>query len=196
MPSRYLFDSDVLIASARLHYSPAYCQAFWDWLTAGHKANLFFSIDKVKDELMVGKTDPLSAWAQAPAMNGFFLPSDSAIGQWKGLTNFATNPAKQFTDGAQKKFLAEDKADAWLIAYAADTGNYVIVTNEVSAPLSKAEIKLPDAAAALQVKSVKLFDIMKLHAGHNFSLKALPIPAAAAGPALKMPVSASAAPTV
>ena len=87
MPSsmRYLFDSDVLIASARLHYAPAYCQLFWDWLSAGHKAGLFFS------------------------------------------------------------------------------------ANEKSEPNSKKDIKLPDAALWLGVKTVKLFDLLQQYAGHNFA---------------------------
>lgn len=69
---RYLFDSDVLIASARLHYAPAYCQLFWDWLSAGHKAGLFFSIDKVKGELLDGQQDPLNQWVALPEHKKFF----------------------------------------------------------------------------------------------------------------------------
>jgi hypothetical protein len=175
MPSRiqYLFDSDVLIASARLHYSPAYCQVFWDWLTDGHKSEIFFSIDKVKGELLDGQKDPLNAWANSSDMDDFFLPSLSALVQWQKITTYAVNPAKQFTEAAKEKFLNGDKADAWLIAYAAQHGNFVIVTNEVSAKHSKKEIKLPDAAEEFGIKTVKLFDIMQLHAGHNFSLKSL-----------------------
>ena len=175
MPSRirYLFDSDVLIASARLHYSPAYCQVFWDWLADGHKSGLFFSIDKVKGELLDGKKDPLNAWAESDDMEDFFLPSLSSIGQWKKITAYALDPAKQFTVAAQNKFMNSEKADAWLIAYAAQYGNFVIVTNEVSAKQSKKEIKLPDAAEAFGISTVKLFDIMQGYAGHNFSLKPL-----------------------
>lgn len=173
MPSRtrYLFDSDVLIASARFHYSPAYCQIFWDWLAARHKAGLFYSIDKVKNELLDGDKDPLNEWAGSADLANFFHASLSALPQWKKISGFALDPAKGFTPAAKSKFLDAEKADAWLIAYAAQNGNFVIVTNEVSAPNSKADIKLPDAAAWLGVKTVKLYDILQIHAGHNFTFK-------------------------
>lgn len=173
MPSRtrYLFDSDVLIASARLHYSPTYCQAFWDWLAVGHKAGLFYSIDKVKGELLDGDKDQLNEWASSDGLTGFFQTSLPALGQWKKISGFAFDPAKGFTDAAKNKFLDAGKADAWLIAHAAHHGNFTIVTNEVPAPNSKSSIKLPDAAAWLGVKTAKLYDILQVHAGHNFSLK-------------------------
>lgn len=172
MPNRirYLFDSDVLITSARLHYSPAYCQAFWDWLTAGHKIGQFYSLDKVKKELLNGDKDPLNEWAGAEELSEFFQASLPALGQWKKISRFALDPAKGFGEAAKSKFLDADKADAWLIAYAAQN-DFVIVTNEVSAPHSKKDVKLPDAAAWLGVKTVKLYNILRIHAGHNFTLK-------------------------
>ena len=163
---RYLFDSDVLISAARLHYAPAHCQIFWDWLSAGHQAGLFFSIDKVRDELQVGKDDVLKAWAEQNA--AFFKPSLTSLPMWGKLTRMAADPQRGFKVGAIKKFNDEKLADAWLIALAAQAG-FVLISNEVSAPLSKAAIKLPDAAEWLEVKTAKLFDIFKLHAGHNFS---------------------------
>lgn len=171
--TRYLFDSDVLISSARLYYAPAYCQAFWDWLTAGHEAGLFYSIDKVKSELLNGDEDPLHKWALTDSLSDFFQKSLPALAQWPRITEFASCPEKNFTEAAKTKFLDVNKADAWLIAYAAHHGNYVIVTNEVPAPYSKHSIKLPDAAEQLAVKTAKLHQICNIYAGHNFSLKAV-----------------------
>jgi hypothetical protein len=183
MPSRtrYLFDSDVLIASARLHYAPAYCQVFWDWLAAGYKAGIFYSLDKVKDELLDGNDDPLAAWATDNS--GFFLPSLVSLPVWATLSKIANDSAKQFKPAAKQKFLDHEKADAWLIAFAAHQKDYVIVTNEKSEPMSKASIKLPDAAGWVGVKTVKLFDVLQAHAGHNFSPKLMSAVAAAMGAA-------------
>lgn len=185
MPSRtrYLFDSDVLIASARLHYAPAYCQVFWDWLASGHKAGLFFSIDKVKSELLDGDKDHLKAWADANP--GFFQSSSDSLPYWGKLSTIANDPAKQYKPAAKKKFLDLEKADAWLIAHAAHQGNFVIITNEKSEPQSKREIKLPDAAGWLSVKTVKLFDVLRAHAGHNFSPKLMTAVASAISAAAK-----------
>ncbi|MBA8736924.1 DUF4411 family protein [Chromobacterium violaceum] len=167
---RYLFDSDVLISSARLHYSQNYCQIFWDWLVAGHEAGLFFSIDKVKNELVNGLEDNLSKWVQSPKVNNFFQPSLPSLAQWRNLSIMANDPEKSYKESAKNKFLDVERADAWLIAYAAHSGNFLIVTNEVSRPESKSDIKLPDAASWLNVKTVKLYDLLHKYAVDNFTL--------------------------
>lgn len=166
--TRYLFDSDVLISSARLHYAPRYCQAFWDWLSAGHRAGVFFSIDKVKKELLDGDDDdPLNAWANDLGHENFFQSSLSSLPLWGKLSKITHD--HQCKPVARSKFLNADKADAWLISHAAYHGNFVIITNEQSAPFSQSEIKLPDAATWLNVKTANLFDVLQLHAGHNFA---------------------------
>ena len=78
---RYLFDSDVLIGAARLHYSPMFCEAFWAWIVAGHKAGYFYSIDKVKDELLDGDEDPLQEWSKQAELADFFNASLPSIAQ-------------------------------------------------------------------------------------------------------------------
>lgn len=171
--TRYLFDSDVLIASARLHYAPAYCELFWDWLSAGHTAGIFFSIDKVKGELLDGHQDPLNKWVALPAHKNFFQSSLASLSKWKDLSVRANDPVAGFTPGAKNKFLDQSKADAWLISHAAHHGNFVIVTNEKSEPNSKKDIKLPVAALWLGVNTVKLFDLFQHFAGHNFMPKGM-----------------------
>ncbi len=170
-PVRYLFDSDVLMTSGRLHYQIDFCQSFWDWLEEGHKRGIFFSIDKVKNELLDGSGDPLRKWADSPNLTEFFKPSGSGMSVWPTLTSHAMDPSKNFKEIAKTKFLNNDKADAWLIAFASKHGNYKIVTNEKSEPASKKDIKLPDAASWVGVQTLNLYDILKLHAGHNFSFK-------------------------
>ncbi|QOJ22936.1 MAG: DUF4411 family protein [Gammaproteobacteria bacterium] len=32
------------------HYSPSFCQAFWEWIVAGNNNSVFFTIDRVADE--------------------------------------------------------------------------------------------------------------------------------------------------
>lgn len=171
---RYLFDSDVLIASARLHYHPNYCEAFWDWVADGYKAGIFYSIDKVRNELLDGDKDPLQKWADSPALKGFFQPSMQALPRWKELTDFAVDPRRAFKEGAKAKFLNQEKADAWLIAHAAHHKEFTIITNEVSAPMSKAEIKLPDASAWLNVPTGKIHPLLHQFAQSNFKFRLPP----------------------
>lgn len=166
---RYLFDSDVLISSARLHYHPNYCGAFWDWIAAGHQAGIFYSIDKVKDELLNGDEDPLSGWAESPILAGFFQKSIASLPYWGPLTVHANDPKRKYKDSAKAKFLNADKADAWLISHAAHNKNFTIVTNEVSAPESKREIKLPDASKWLEVPTITIHPVLHKFAKANFT---------------------------
>jgi hypothetical protein len=166
---RYLFDSDVLISSARFHYHPNYCQAFWEWIAAGYQAGLFFSIDKVKNELLDGDKDPLHVWAESPALKGFFQNSLPSLPVWGKLSQEANNPSRKFMMAAKTKFLNADKADAWLIAHAAHNKNFTIITNEVSAPNSIRDIKLPDASAWLDVPTTKIHPVLHKFAKANFS---------------------------
>lgn len=166
---RYLFDSDVLISSARLHYHPNYCEAFWEWLTAGYQAGLFFSIDKVRDELLDGDKDPVRAWAESPALKGFFQSSLPSLPLWGKLSQEANSPARNFLMAAKTKFLNADKADAWLIAHAAHHQNFTIITNEKSEPNSKRDIKLPDASAWLNVPTTRIYPVLHKFAKSNFS---------------------------
>jgi hypothetical protein len=169
---RYLFDSDVLISAARLHYHPNYCLAFWEWLAAGHKAGIFYSIDKVRDELLDGDKDPLQTWASSPDLKNFFQPSTPSLPLWKQLSVFATDPKRDFKEAAKTKFLNAAKADAWLIAHAAHNKDFTIITNENSEPASKKDIKLPDASAWLQVPTTKIHPVLQRFAHSNFSFKA------------------------
>jgi hypothetical protein len=167
---RYLIDSDVLITSKNLYYRPDYCEAFWTWIVSGHAAGRLFSIDKVKQELLNGnKEDPLHQWAQNDALENFFLGSATSTPKWKDLASWAVKG--NYLQAAKDKFLNASSADAWLIAVAAAEGDCVIVTNETSAPQSQKNIKLPDAAAALNVKTISLFELLQGKAHKTFEYK-------------------------
>ena len=168
---RYLLDTDVLGTSKRIHYHPDFCQLFWDWVDAGHNGGTFYSVDKVQDELLGGnEKDLLHQWCKRPDLANFFLPTKQATAKWGELANWVKT--KQYLPAALAKFLAVKSADAWLIAYAALSPGWTIVTNEVAAPDAKKDIKLPDAAAALGVKTMNLSQLLKAHAKANFTYSA------------------------
>ncbi|MFZ6641308.1 DUF4411 family protein [Undibacterium sp. TC4M20W] len=167
--TRYLLDSDVLISAKNLHYNPKFCGVFWSWINEAHNAGNLFSVDKVKNELLSGgDKDVLYEWATRTNLSSFFLKTNQCAKQWGALSAWAHSPAKAFKEVAKAKFLDIESADAWLIAYAAEHKDCVIVTNEVSAPFSKSSIKLPDAAAHLGVKTTTIFDLLCRHSGSNF----------------------------
>lgn len=168
---RYLLDSNVLIAAKSLYYKPGFCTVFWSWIDDAHSGGQVFSIDKVKKELMAGDADDhLVGWA-AERGEEFFLPTKGTLYQWRHLAEWAENRTPAFKESAKEKFLQAEAADAWLIAFAAHHGDYTIVTNEVSRPDSKKSIQLPDAAAALRIPTISLFDLLDTCAHNNFSFR-------------------------
>lgn len=171
---RYLLDSDALIAAKNLHYRPDFCQGFWEWIEHGCLAQKLFSIDTVYKELRSGDpTDFLHGWSkQVNDDNGFFLSTKGCLGEWGRLVNWVTS--KNYRQGAIDKFLNPEAADAWLIAFALsnqDINKYTIVTNEASAPLSFKSIKLPDAAKAMGIPVMGLYDLLSKHGPNNFKFQ-------------------------
>jgi hypothetical protein len=170
--ARFLLDSDVLITAKNLHYNPKFCANFWLWVTHGFQHGFIYSIDKVRDELLNGKDDdPLRGWASQAALDGFFLNSLPSTPKWQLLASWAVERQPPFQAAAQDKFLDVKSADAWLIAFAANDPGFVIVTNEQPAPESRKSIKLPDAAAAVGVQTMSLFDVLSMHAVGDFAFK-------------------------
>lgn len=170
---KYLLDTDVLVASRRIHYQPGFCQAFWSWVDAGFSNEVLFSIDKVKDEIANGhESDPLSEWAKQAKLKSFFLSTKGVAAKWAEIATWAQNRVPEYSNGAKNKFLSASGADAWLIAFAAANPGYTVVTNEVPAPESKNDIKLPDAAKALGVRTINLIQLLQTHAHNNFTFRA------------------------
>lgn len=173
---RYLLDSDSLIAAKNLHYQPSFCQGFWEWINEGNAVGKVFSIDLVYKELLSGnESDFLNTWSKDKNTNGdFFLSTKNCMSKWAKVTQWAQE--ENFKESALNKFLDQNAADAWLIAFAlskkkTEDVKYTIVTNEVSAPNSKSSIKLPDAASAMGVPVIKLYDLLNLHAEKYFNFK-------------------------
>ncbi len=168
----YLIDTDVLVVSSRIHYDPGFCKAFWDWIDVGFDSGMFFSIDKVKDELSSGhEDDVLKQWSKRTKLKNFFLPTKVATSKWADIANWAQTKTPEYLPAAKAKFLNVKSADAWLVAYSAHHSNFEIVTNERAEPNSRKDIKLPDAAKAQGVVAINLAQLLKTHAFNNFTFR-------------------------
>jgi len=53
----YLLDSNVFIQAKNSHYGYAICPGFWDWILQSRAIDRVFTIETVRDELMVGNDD-------------------------------------------------------------------------------------------------------------------------------------------
>lgn len=172
---KYLFDSDALIVASNQHYSPNFCQAFWEWIVAGNNNSVFFTIDKVANECN-RKKDYLHDFIEKN--NGSFVKntnSSDILGRYSEIqiwanTIWVKGKDMNKTKKALEVFALEKTADPWLIAYAS-IYNYQIISNEVPNLNSQSSVKLPDAAQAFGVSVVKLHEVLNIYSGHNFSFK-------------------------
>lgn len=168
--TRYLIDANVFIQAKNFHYRFDFCLAFWEWLNDGYQVDIIYSIDKVRKELKNGKAeDKARLWAES--MPGDFFLDDvkdpqvmqaySQLMQW-AVTN------THYKQQAKEEFARFEVADAFLIA-TAKAHDYTLVTHELSNPQSKKRILIPDAANAMQVDSIQIYDLLSRHAKDNFT---------------------------
>jgi len=140
---RYILDADVLITAKNQYYAFDLCPGFWSSLIHFHGEGYINSIDKVKNELLMGTdTDNLVQWVKRHVPSGFFIDTDNGdvAAAYTDVMLWVQRHPNYF-DYAKAKFATG--ADGWLVAYAMVHG-VVVVTNEQPRPEAKREIKLPD----------------------------------------------------
>lgn len=156
----YIIDSDVFITAKNAYYAFDICPGFWDSLTDQHQSGRVHSLDRIRQELLLGRDDDeLVLWVKTHVPPEFFLNSQSAdvISAYTDIIQWVQrNP--QFLDNAKAKFAAG--ADGWLVAYAKVHGN-TVVTNEQPRPEARSEIKLPDVCIQFGVAYAGTFDMLK-----------------------------------
>lgn len=145
----YIFDTNTLLEAKNRYYAFGVCPAFWDWLLLERLRGNVLSIEAVKGEL----EDPdAAAWSAANSI--FFDPNDdSRIGD---VSNWVVAQSR-FKQTAINKFLM--KADPRVISFALVHG-HTVVTQEVSAPLSSNEVKIPDVCNALGAICKNSFQVL------------------------------------
>lgn len=155
---RYLLDADVLIQAHRAYYRFKFCPGFWESLIWYCEKGVIRSIDKVFDELMVGK-DALGHWAKAICPQTFFqVTTARAVGAEYGKLIAWASEKSQYKAAALSQFA--QVADTWLVAFA-KANSCVIVTQEESAPDSVVSIKIPDVCNAHSVPHVTTYDMLE-----------------------------------
>jgi Domain of unknown function (DUF4411) len=174
---RYLFDSDSLINPHRNYYNQSIVPKFWDWIVEGIDNKIFYTIDKVANEILKGDVnDPLCLFIKNNP--SFVLPTKEdlpCIKIYADLQKWANNTwaVGKLHNGGQKaldEFADDAKADAYLIAYA-KAYNFKIVSFEVSEINRKTKIKIPDAAKPQGVDVIDLFELLSIHSHNNFDFK-------------------------
>ena len=154
---RYLVDANVLMEAHRRYYTFELCPGFWDCVAWNYKQGVLSSIDRVKREIEDGK-DALSHWVKKSCPAGFFAATtDSKVTAKYGAIIAWVQSQARYKPEAQAKFAGD--ADGWLAAYAKEH-EFVVVTQEVPAPESRNEVKLPDVCDAFEVPYLNTFEML------------------------------------
>lgn len=166
---RYIIDSDVLISAKNRYYAFSICPGFWDSLLHWHLQGHVHSIDRVRQELLLGRdNDDLVQWVQQAVPTDFFYGSDGhdVVKAFTQVMLWVTRHP-QYQDEAKAKFASG--ADGWLVAHGIASQS-VVVTNEQPRPDSRAQIKLPDVCDAFSVSYEDTFSMLhKLEVQYHFT---------------------------
>ena len=156
----HLVDADVLITAKNLYYAFDICPGFWNCLLHHHREGRVFSVDRVRNELLAGRsTEDLVQWVRNEVPKGFFLPAETAdVAQVYTEIMMWVQRHPAYFAHAKAKFATG--ADGWLVAYAQVHGA-TVVTNEQPAPAAKKDVKLPDVCDEFGVPRENTFDMLR-----------------------------------
>lgn len=157
----FVVDSNFFIEAHRSTYPLDIATSFWNKVQQLANAGKIISIDKVKNELY-DKNDDLEAWCRAHLPQDFFKSSVEFIAEYAQVTTWAQSMNHHYRQNALNEFLGADEADAFLIAYSlADPENRILVTQEISAPIKKSRVKMPDCCDALGVTYTNTIEMFR-----------------------------------
>ena len=164
----YLLDTNAFLEAKTRYYRFAFCPAYWDWLIRKNQDGIVFSLDKVKDEIH-DKVPPFSTWVEKMDAQEFFLSSDGVQHhEFCATLNNWVNEHTQYEKVAKDRML--QGADLPLIVYA-KMHRYTLVTQEVRAPDSKTEIKIPDVCDEFGINCINTFDMLEKEQAQFIILK-------------------------
>ncbi len=145
----FLVDANFFIEAHRVTYPFDVIPSFWSTIVQLAQKGEICSIDKVKSEIYRHEDD-LKEWCEENLPENFFKDSAPTIKTYAHIAAWATSNSNQYRSSAIAVFLDAERADAWLVSYAIEN-SMTVVTQEVSAPESRKNIKLPDACLGQNV---------------------------------------------
>ena len=171
---RFIIDSNILIESKRIDYGFDLCPGFWDLMKKSFKCGLVVSHAKVLRELKKIQDD-VYAWASDLPKACFPKETDEELAEYLKLCGWVRS-ANRFKQAAVDRFYESDYADPWICAKAKVQG-LTLVTQEVSQPDSRKDVKLPDACIAAGVSYCNKYNMLRalrakfvLEESHQFAV--------------------------
>ena len=159
--SIYIADSNIFIESHRKNYPIDVAHSYWEKFKQLADQEIIISIDKVKAEIY-GNEDALKQWCTASLPNDFFKDTQTVIGEYNRVTDWAISKSNHYLPNALNEFLDADEADAFIIAYAlSNPEDITIVTHEISNPDQRNKIKIPEPCIELDVQYINLIGMFR-----------------------------------
>lgn len=158
---KYLLDTNALIQPQNAFYAMDFCPGFWEFLEQQSELGICGSIQKVYDEIMMGK-DALSQWAKNSIGKKTFIDQSANPTYQMKYLEIASyiQSSSQFKDSAKREFLKVEEADPWLVAVAAIDG-CTVVTQEVFEPNAKRRVPLPNVLEEFGVPYTDIFSFLR-----------------------------------
>jgi len=157
--SKYLIDANIFMEAARRYYPLDFAKPFWDGLLTFAQQGKVTSIDKVLSEIQCGN-DPLKDWAETSFQNYFLSTQTSSVLQQYVIMVQWAQAQQQYNQTAKDRFMEDDNADTWVLAYA-KANNCIIVTHELPDANIKKNIPIPNVCNAYQIPYCDTFHMLR-----------------------------------
>ena len=159
--SFYIIDTSCLTQAHRVYYPYDIAPSFWDFMKQKFLDGSFIYTNKVADEIERGK-DALTNWVQIEITPALELDchADANIMANYGQIMIWGDGHQQFTTLAKQEFADFTNADPFVVATAIEK-SAIVVSQEVPAPGSKKNIKLPDVCKQFNVIHLDTFTLLR-----------------------------------
>lgn len=155
--SLFVLDANIFIEAHRRYYAQDLCPGFWECLAHYCRERRVFSIDRVRDEVLISQNQ-LSKWVnQAP--DDLFASSaeESVIDAFAEAMNWVQGNS-QFRPEAKEQFARA--ADGWVVAYAR-VHNAVVVTHEAFNADARKRVPIPNVCRQFAVDCCDTFAMLR-----------------------------------
>jgi hypothetical protein len=155
----YLTDSNFFIQAHRVSYPLDVATSFWNKVQKLANEGKIISIDKVRSEIY-NNEDELKKWIENNLPKNFFKDTSTLLDTYNKVTSWAMSMNNQYVKKAIDEFLDAEVADAWLISYSIQNP-VTIITHEISAPMGKSKIKIPDVCIHFNIPYINTIEMFR-----------------------------------
>ncbi len=103
----YLVDSNFFIQAHRATYPMDVVPGFWTTVKRLADTGDIISIDKVKKEIY-SQNDALTKWCKANLSDTFYHKTESVMGEYRKVSNWANSKSSHYLPNAINEFLSAD----------------------------------------------------------------------------------------